>query len=140
MMGTTIRLRSISPGETLSQRLRNMPGERLPIEDALEIGLICDVLDYLHAQTPPVIFSDLKPDNIMLTPEGNLYLIDFGIARLFQASLSDDRRFVHRATRRPNNTCILKSVLAPISTAWAQRFTNCFQGSTPQEIKMPLLA
>ncbi len=48
---------------------------------------ICDVLEMLHAYQPaPIIFRDLKPSNIMLRLSGNIALIDFGIARTFQAS------------------------------------------------------
>lgn len=51
---------------------------------------LCDILNFLHKRNPPIIFRDLKPDNIMLTPEGQIKLIDFGIARHFQqGNISD---------------------------------------------------
>jgi serine/threonine protein kinase len=47
---------------------------------------VCDVLIYLHSQSPPIIFRDLKPSNIMLRPQHNkIALIDFGIAKAFDA-------------------------------------------------------
>jgi serine/threonine protein kinase len=51
---------------------------------------LCDILDFLHKRNPPIIFRDLKPDNIMLTPEGRIKLIDFGIARHFQHGNTTD--------------------------------------------------
>lgn len=46
---------------------------------------ICDVLSYLHSQDPPIVFRDMKPSNVMLRPPNHIVLIDFGIARVFEA-------------------------------------------------------
>ena len=45
---------------------------------------LTDVLGYLHSRTPPIIYRDMKPANIMLKPDGNICLIDFGTAREFK--------------------------------------------------------
>jgi uncharacterized membrane protein len=75
---------SFIPGETLHHYLLKNGG-KLPVEEVLHIGIeLCEVLAYLHSQQPPIIFRDLKPSNIMRTPDGQIYLIDFGIARHFK--------------------------------------------------------
>ena len=51
---------------------------------------LCNALAYLHARRPPVIFRDLKPQNIMLGRNGQIKLIDFGIARFFQPGKHKD--------------------------------------------------
>jgi len=49
---------------------------------------ICDVLSYLHNHKPePIIFRDMKPSNVMITSDERIVLIDFGIARIFEADL-----------------------------------------------------
>ena len=55
--------------------------------EVLEWGIqFCDVLAYLHSRKPhPIMFRDVKPSNIMLRNDGRIILIDFGIARVFQA-------------------------------------------------------
>ncbi len=45
---------------------------------------LCDVLNYLHTRTPAIIYRDMKPANIMLKPDGNVTLIDFGTAREYK--------------------------------------------------------
>ena len=71
-------------GQTLEAYVQATPGKALPVKKAITIGIqVCDVLNYLHIQKPPIIFRDVKPANIMHTSSGQIYLIDFGIARYF---------------------------------------------------------
>lgn len=56
-----------------------------PQENVIEWAKqLCDVLGYLHTRTPAIIYRDMKPSNVMLKPDGNITLIDFGTAREFK--------------------------------------------------------
>ena len=66
-------------GESFGQKLAR--GERFSERKILKYAKqICEALSYLHSQPNPVIHGDIKPDNIMLTPEDNVCLIDFNIS------------------------------------------------------------
>ena len=76
-------------GETLSSILENNGAQpqELVIEWAMQI---CEALEYLHTRKPPIIYRDMKPANVMLKPDGNIKVIDFGIAREYKdQSLAD---------------------------------------------------
>ncbi|MBI2799327.1 MAG: serine/threonine protein kinase [Gammaproteobacteria bacterium] len=56
---------------------------------------LCDVLAYMHAQTPPIVHRDLKPGNVLLDDQDRVMLIDFGIAK--EAIESEQTRALGRA-------------------------------------------
>src|SRR5437660_9429605 len=68
-------------GETLAARIGR---GRIPIEDALDIATgICEALEAAHEKG--ITHRDLKPANIKLTPDGRVKVLDFGLAKVFQA-------------------------------------------------------
>ena len=70
-------------GESLDKILKEYgpQPEEVVIDWAMQI---CDAFSYLHSQNPKIIYRDMKPANIMLKPEGNIKIIDFGIAREYK--------------------------------------------------------
>lgn len=50
---------------------------------------LCDVFGYLHSRTPPIIYRDMKPANVMLKPDGNIKVIDFGTAKTFDVATGE---------------------------------------------------
>ena len=61
----------------------------LPEDQVLSWAIeLCDVLDYLHKHKPdPIIFRDMKPSNVMVNHNGDVILVDFGIAKTFQTGI-----------------------------------------------------
>lgn len=70
-------------GQTL-KAYQEEKGKRPPHE-IIKIGIqLSTTLKHFHEHQPPVLFCDLKPANVMRTPKGELYVIDFGIARYLE--------------------------------------------------------
>jgi serine/threonine protein kinase len=73
------------PGEDLRQRMERTGS--VSEEEAILIGAaMCDALQYLHTRKPSIIHRDLKPGNVRISPDGHIYLVDFGLAKLVKGS------------------------------------------------------
>lgn len=68
-------------GEDLSEQIEH-EGHAFPVKDVMSWAVqLLDALDYLHSQAMPVIHRDIKPQNLKLTPGGQVVLLDFGLAK-----------------------------------------------------------
>lgn len=66
-------------GESLWQLCNR---RKATIDEIIDWGIqLCDILNYLHEQNPPIIFRDVKPGNVICGENNRLKLIDFGIAK-----------------------------------------------------------
>lgn len=72
-------------GEDLRQRMERIG--TISEDDAIQIGAaICDALAYLHSRKPPILHRDIKPGNVKITPDGHIFLVDFGLAKVYQSA------------------------------------------------------
>ena len=72
-------------GEDLRQRMERVGN--ITEDEAILIGAaICDALAYLHTRKPPILHRDLKPGNVKITPDGHIFLVDFGLAKVLHGS------------------------------------------------------
>lgn len=71
-------------GEDLRQRM-DREGQ-LPEAEVIVLGVaICEALTYLHTSEPKIVHRDIKPGNVKITPDGRVFLVDFGLAKIVQA-------------------------------------------------------
>lgn len=76
-------------GKTLSDILKEYGAQ--PQESVIDWAKqLCDVLGYLHSRRPAIIYRDMKPSNVMLKPDGNVVLFDFGTAREYKSASLED--------------------------------------------------
>jgi serine/threonine protein kinase len=125
-------------GFNLDEYLR-LKGGSLPLLEALGIGMqLCTVLDYLHTHTPPIIFRDLKPANVMRGRDGHIYLIDFGIARIFKSGQARDTSvFVSYGYAAPEQYGLVQTTPQADIYSLGATLHQLISGSDPGKMPLP---
>jgi serine/threonine protein kinase len=110
---------------------------------------LLDALDYLHSQEPPIIHRDIKPQNLKITPRGDIILLDFGLAKLnsrrydqakacsaIRASIRRSNKFREREPMRVSDIF----ALAPATMRQALSSFNRADKSSRKKAHLPLAA
>lgn len=91
--GKYYHIREYIEGRSLYETVKT--NGRMSADDIFNTVLkLTDILTYLHSRTPPVIHRDIKPQNIIVSTDGTVHLIDFGIARVHKEERSQDTAVV----------------------------------------------
>lgn len=87
----TVEVREYIEGLPLDRYIsENEPGDQQIVKLCAELA---DILVYLHGHAPPVIHRDIKPQNIIVKPDGHVALIDFDISRVYHDEAETDTQF-----------------------------------------------
>lgn len=91
--GQLIVVEEYLPGETLEEYVQEHG--TLTVEELKSVMLdVCQALQLLHAQKPPIIHRDIKPSNLILAEDGHWKLIDFNTARYYEKGAQRDTTFL----------------------------------------------
>ncbi|HEY0754358.1 MAG TPA: serine/threonine-protein kinase [Ktedonobacteraceae bacterium] len=125
-------------GSNLEDYLR-LKGGTLSLMEVLGIGMqLCVVLDYLHTHEPPIVFRDLKPSNVMRAKDGHLYLIDFGIARIFKSGQARDTNvFISYGYAAPEQYGLLQTTPQADIYSLGATLHQLISGADPGKMPLP---
>jgi serine/threonine-protein kinase len=79
-------------GNTVMQIQQRTLRQKRRLEESLVLGWMIQVLaalDYLHTRPKPIIHRDIKPENLILTPDGRVMLVDFGLMKQVERQLGE---------------------------------------------------
>lgn len=84
-------VRKYCPGVSLAQFVQE---NTITTAQIISYGTqLCDILTFLHHREHPIIHRDLKPQNVIINDQGEVNLIDFGIARIYDSTASNDTEY-----------------------------------------------
>jgi eukaryotic-like serine/threonine-protein kinase len=125
-------------GESLDKIIDRLPN--LPLSQKVGfIVYVCRALEYAHKQNPPVIHRDIKPGNVMVCPDGSVVVVDFGIARLGENTMSQSAGMLIGTLGYMSPQLFRGATADPRSDIWATgvmfyevlAYRRPFKGETP---------
>ncbi len=98
--GVCYLFRSYIEGENLHEHIKN--NGAFSLEKTVRTGIdVCEILSRMHEKNPPIIHRDIKSENIVITPNGEIYLVDFGISREYDFNASRDTQVMGTPAAAP---------------------------------------